>query len=204
MQNKTTLKPLMRLKESEKGLGRKTIPSWLLFHVCDTGFCKSQLCHPQRVMPSHPGPEPHPCSEFRRARNMWASYSSVSAVQQITRNLDLQSLIYLWFQLLWTQMKPPGTFARNIYIQTHASAQRHFENPPQTRHALQAPFLLQQSKSVFPEFLCLHERESPQTKTQFAGSAPRGSATQPPYMDMYFQIWEENPKSDLGSEPKNP
>lgn len=95
-------------------------------------------------------------------------------------------------------------FARNVYIQTHTSAQRHFENPPQTRHALQAPFPLQQSKSVFPEFLPLHERESPQTKTQFAGSAPRGSATQPPYMDMHFQIWEESPKSDLGSEPKYP
>lgn len=44
-------------------------------------------------------------------------------------------------------------------------------------------------------------------KTQFAGSVPppptRGFAIQPPYVDMYFQIWED-PKSDLQSEPKNP
>lgn len=39
-------------------------------------------------------------------------------------------------------------------------------------------------------------RGSPRTKTQFAWSAPLGFAIWLPYMDMYFPIWGENPKSD--------
>ena len=102
-------------------------------------------------------------------------------------------------------MKPPDVSSRNTSIHTHTSARRQSENPLQTRDPPhQAPVLLEYSMSVLPQISTLNGRGSPKTRTQLAWAIPRGSEIQLPYMDMYFQIGEETPKSDLQSEPQNP
>lgn len=173
---------------------RKTVSSRMFLHTCDTVVCELQLC-------------PHTGTQAC----VWNSWG-LGCVGQLfwclvcvtTRELNLETLIYLRFQRFRTLTKPPDMFSRSTHIQTHTFARRHSENSPQIRDALQAPFLLEHSTSVYPEFTSLNGRVSPQTKTRLAQAAPRGCAIWPPYMDMYFQIWGENPKSDLWSEPKNP
>lgn len=59
------------------------------------------------------------------------------------------------------------------YTHTHTFACRYFENSPQIRDALQAPFLLERSTFVFPEFTSLHGRGSPHTKPGLTRAAPR-------------------------------
>lgn len=146
------------------------------------------LCPHQRATSVHPAAQIHAL--------LWGV---PGAGDTWTNDWFLEVLIYLC-ELWWSlQTCLPG-----IHPYTHTLACRQSENPLQTRDPPQAPVLLEYSVSVLPQFSTLNGRGSPKTRTQLSWAIPRGSEIQLPYMDKYFQIGEETPKSDLQSEPRNP
>lgn len=90
--------------------GEKTFPSWVFSHICDTVV--STLFRGQ-----------HAGTQSQGHTHVWSS-QELGYVRQlfqcltgtITKELDLEMLLYLRFQVLWTLMKPPDMFPRHIYI----------------------------------------------------------------------------------------
>lgn len=164
-------------------------------HICDMAVCELQLC-------PHAGPR-------AKGTRVW-NFQGLGHVGQlfrcligvITREMDLETLNYLRFQLLGTLTKPRDMFSRSTHIHTllHVDILKILHRSEMLSKLLSywnVLHLYSQSSHLFME----GEAHTPNPGSH---GLPRGCAIWPPYMDMYFQIRAENPESDLGREPKKP